>query len=75
MVQKGVGFYLKSDAIQLPPLFTWWGTRRKKRRAGTENLAGIIGMGTAVSLLTSAEKASKKKTAYQSFSNDYFKKR
>lgn len=61
---KGVGFYLKAMQSNYH-LFTWWGTRRK-RRAGTENLAGIIGMGTAVSLLTSAEKQARK-TAYQSF--------
>ena len=55
---KGVGFYLK--AMQsITTSFTWWGTRRK-RRAGTENLAGIIGMGTAVSLLTSTESKQEK---------------
>lgn len=62
---KGVGFLFKSDAIQLPPLLHG-GEQEEKRRAGTENLAGIIGMGTAVSLLTSTEKQARK-TAYQSF--------
>ena len=39
---------------------------KKKTTCGHENLAGIIGMGTAVSLLTSTEKQARK-TAYQSF--------
>lgn len=59
-------FLFKSDAIQLPPLLHG-GEQEEKRRAGTENLAGIIGMGTAVSLLTSAEKQARKKQPIKVF--------
>lgn len=52
---KGVGFLFKNDAISLPS-FLHGGEQEEKRRAGTENLAGIAGMGKAVALLTEVEK-------------------
>ncbi|WP_265460053.1 cysteine desulfurase family protein [Enterococcus sp. HY326] len=56
---KGVGFLFKTDAIQLPP-FLHGGEQEEKRRAGTENLAGIVGMSQAVSLLKATDKNSKR---------------
>lgn len=52
---KGVGFLFKQDAISLPS-FLHGGEQEEKRRAGTENLAGIAGLGKAVELLTDSEK-------------------
>lgn len=52
---KGVGFLFKSDEISLPPLLHG-GDQEEKRRAGTENVAGIVGMRKAVELLTEKEK-------------------
>ncbi|MEI5994989.1 cysteine desulfurase family protein [Candidatus Enterococcus mansonii] len=52
---KGVGFLFKNDSISLPPLLHG-GEQEEKRRAGTENLAGIVGMGKAIMLLTDEEK-------------------
>ncbi|MDR0921801.1 MAG: cysteine desulfurase [Lactobacillales bacterium] len=52
---KGVGFLYKNDAILLPE-FMHGGEQEEKRRAGTENLIGITGMGKAVELLTDDEK-------------------
>lgn len=57
---KGVGFLFKSDAISLPS-FLHGGKQEEKRRAGTENLAGITGMGKAVALLTDGEKEQHRK--------------
>lgn len=56
---KGVGFLFKTDAIQLPA-FLHGGEQEEKRRAGTENLAGIVGMSQAVSLLKTTDKNSKR---------------
>ena len=63
---KGVGFLFKSDEISLPS-FLHGGEQEEKRRAGTENLAGIAGMGKAVELLTEEEKNERqqKYTKYQ----------
>lgn len=63
---KGVGFLFKSDKISLPA-FLHGGEQEEKRRAGTENLAGIAGMGKAVELLTEEEKSERhqKYTKYQ----------
>lgn len=52
---KGVGFLFKNDNISLPS-FLHGGEQEEKRRAGTENLAGIAGMGKAVELLSDSEK-------------------
>lgn len=47
---KGVGFLYKRANIKLPA-YLHGGEQEEKRRAGTENLAGICGMAKAVSLL------------------------
>ncbi|MFD2306443.1 cysteine desulfurase family protein [Enterococcus termitis] len=52
---KGVGFLYKSDEISLPA-FLHGGEQEEKRRAGTENVAGIVGLGKAVECLTDTEK-------------------
>lgn len=43
---KGTGFLYIKDGVLLPP-FLQGGDQEKKRRAGTENVAGIVGMGKA----------------------------
>lgn len=62
---KGVGFLYKSDSVQLLPLLHG-GEQEAKRRAGTENLAGIAGLAQAVKLLTTEEKELRKEK-YQMF--------
>ncbi|MBL1223927.1 cysteine desulfurase family protein [Enterococcus sp. BWR-S5] len=56
---KGVGFLYKRDGLVFQPLLRG-GEQEEKRRAGTENIAGIAGMGKAVEWLTPAEKAAHK---------------
>ncbi len=63
---RGVGFLYKSDDIRLPSLLLG-GEQEEKRRAGTENLAGICGFAKAAELLTPEERE-KRATAYQAFS-------
>ena len=46
---KGCGALFVRDGIELPPLF-YGGGQECKRRAGTENLTGIIGLGAASEL-------------------------
>lgn len=43
---KGVGFLYAGEQVVLTP-FIFGGSQEKKRRAGTENVAGIVGMGEA----------------------------
>ncbi|MGO3114299.1 cysteine desulfurase family protein [Enterococcus pseudoavium] len=57
---KGVGFLFKSDQVKLQPLLRG-GEQEEKRRAGTENLAGICGMAKAVELLTEDEREKRRK--------------
>lgn len=57
---KGVGFLYKSDEAKLQPLLHG-GEQEEKRRAGTENLAGVCGMAKAVELLTEAEREKRQK--------------
>ncbi len=62
---KGVGFLYKRDGISLPS-YLHGGEQEEKRRAGTENLVGIMGMAKAASLLT--EQVQQENTAhYQQF--------
>lgn len=56
---KGVGFLYKSDDVKLQP-FLHGGEQEEKRRAGTENLAGICGMAKAVELLTEEERENRR---------------
>lgn len=46
---KGVGFLVARSAVALPPLLRG-GPQEKRRRGGTENLPGIIGLGAACEL-------------------------
>ncbi|MBO0454550.1 aminotransferase class V-fold PLP-dependent enzyme [Candidatus Enterococcus murrayae] len=62
---KGVGFLYKSDAAKLAPLLRG-GEQEEKRRAGTENLAGICGLAKAVELLTEEERE-KRRALYDQF--------
>ncbi|MGM0237689.1 cysteine desulfurase family protein [Enterococcus sp. AZ103] len=64
---KGVGFLFKNDAIKLPALLRG-GEQEEKRRAGTENIAGIAGLAKAVEILTPEERE-KRTEMYQSFSH------
>ncbi|WP_165005528.1 cysteine desulfurase family protein [Enterococcus sp. ZJ1668] len=52
---KGVGFLYKKDGVNIPSLLLG-GEQEEKRRAGTENLAGIWGMAKAVEILTPEER-------------------
>lgn len=61
---RGVGFLYKNDAIRLPSLLHG-GEQEEKRRAGTENLAGICGFAKAVELLTPEEREKRKETYHQ----------
>ncbi|TKD70244.1 cysteine desulfurase family protein [Pseudalkalibacillus hwajinpoensis] len=49
---KGVGFLYVKDGTKLVPS-SQGGEQERKRRAGTENVAGIVGMETAVKLMYS----------------------
>lgn len=62
---KGVGFLFKSDAVHIDPLLRG-GEQEEKRRAGTENLAGICGLAKAVELLTEEERE-KRNQLYDQF--------
>lgn len=64
---KGVGFLYKRDGVNLPPLLRG-GEQEEKRRAGTENLAGICGLAKAVEILTPEERA-KRAAQYQAFTD------
>lgn len=46
---KGAGFLVARSAVALPPLLRG-GPQEKRRRGGTENLPGIIGLGAACEL-------------------------
>ena len=61
---KGTGFLYAKEGIKLTP-HLYGGEQERKRRAGTENVAGIIGLSHAVTLSNqSIEERSKK---YQEF--------
>lgn len=59
---KGIGFLYVSQQLKFRPLLHG-GEQEKKRRAGTENMPGIVGLAQAVTDLT----ASAKKAKYQEF--------
>lgn len=52
---KGVGFLYANKELTLTPLL-YGGAQEAGRRAGTENVAGIIGMGTASDISTAHQK-------------------
>ncbi len=43
---KGIGFQFIRDGLELPPLL-YGGSQERGQRAGTENLPGVVGLGTA----------------------------
>lgn len=49
---KGVGALYVRKGLRLPPLF--FGHQERKRRGGTENLVGIVGLGVAAELAVRA---------------------
>jgi cysteine desulfurase len=53
---KGVGLLYRAEDVRIQP-FMRGGEQETKRRAGTENVPGIVGFATAVSLLDDAAKA------------------
>jgi cysteine desulfurase len=63
---KGVGFLYARSGANFSTL-TYGGEQERKRRAGTENVAGIVGLKTAIELST--EEAEEKVTLYNSFKN------
>lgn len=63
---KGVGFLYARSGANFSTL-TYGGEQERKRRAGTENVAGIVGLKTAIEL--SIEEAEEKVTLYNSFKN------
>lgn len=62
---KGVGFLYLRGGISIEP-YAHGGEQEFKKRAGTENLAGIAGLAKAVQLLDDDAKAAKRQT-YQQF--------
>ena len=52
---KGVGFLYANKELTLTPLL-YGGAQEAGRRAGTENVAGILGMGTASDISTAHQK-------------------
>ncbi|MCG1022247.1 cysteine desulfurase family protein [Sutcliffiella horikoshii] len=61
---KGVGFLYARSGANFSTL-TYGGEQERKRRAGTENVAGIVGLKTAIEL--SIEEAAEKVSLYISF--------
>lgn len=69
---KGVGFLYQKEGTKLQPLLLG-GEQEEKRRAGTENLTGIVGMSQAIARLT-PEKQQENWEVYQQF-NTYILER
>lgn len=61
---KGTGFLFMREGRKLAPLL-FGGEQEKKRRAGTENVAGIVGLQTAAQL--AKKTMSEKNALYQDF--------
>ncbi|MGM0835875.1 MAG: cysteine desulfurase family protein [Bacillota bacterium] len=61
---KGVGFLYARNGTSFSPL-TYGGEQERKRRAGTENVAGIVGLKTAIELCM--EQGAKKAVQYLEF--------
>lgn len=57
---KGVGFLYVKDGIRLPS-FVHGGNQESGKRAGTENVAGIVGMGKAIEIVDKNMKDYQKK--------------
>lgn len=69
---KGVGFLYQKEGTKLQSLLLG-GEQEEKRRAGTENLVGIVGMSQAITRLT-AEKQQENWEVFQQF-NTYILER
>lgn len=68
---KGVGFLYVKEGVMLPS-FIHGGAQERGKRAGTENVAGIVGMAKALSLMNKdVDKKSKEITSLR----DYFVRR
>ncbi|RFB17635.1 cysteine desulfurase [Bacillus sp. HNG] len=65
---KGTGFLFMREGNKVAPLL-FGGEQEKKRRAGTENVAGITGLQTAVQL--AKRKMSEKNSLYQEFKQTF----
>jgi len=52
---KGVGALYAKKGVKLPPLIHG-GAQERQKRAGTENISGIVGLGEAISLLNAEMK-------------------
>ncbi|MDR4889058.1 cysteine desulfurase family protein [Fredinandcohnia sp. QZ13] len=65
---KGTGFLFMREGNKVAPLL-FGGEQEKKRRAGTENVAGITGLQTAVQL--AKRTMSEKKSLYQEFKQTF----
>lgn len=64
---KGVGFLYVREGVPLPP-FLHGGAQERKHRAGTENVAGIVGVGRAVELaMDGMEKRAAKEAALRDY--------
>lgn len=61
---KGVGFLYKKETIDLPS-FMKGGSQESKRRAGTENVAGIVGLGMATELMKDKQQKRQLYAEYQ----------
>lgn len=61
---KGVGFLFARSGTNFSPL-SYGGEQERKRRAGTENVAGIVGLKKAIEL--SIEQAAEKAAVYKDF--------
>ncbi len=68
---KGVGFLYVREGLDIPS-FIHGGAQEKGKRAGTENVAGIVGMAKALSI---ANKQMGKKRRELTYLRDYFAKR
>ncbi len=68
---KGIGFLYIRDKVKLVPR-AYGGEQERKRRAGTENVAAIVGFGEAVKI--ASEDRSAKRKMYQEFKDTFIQR-
>ncbi|MCD7981600.1 MAG: cysteine desulfurase [Clostridiales bacterium] len=68
---KGIGFLYAGKGVDLKPLIRG-GSQERKMRAGTENVPGIVGLGTAARL--SHQMLQKKRTQETALRNYFFRR-